>query len=228
MESQPGTAVPFALLDLDDTLLDQARALRSWAAGFAAEAGLDAAEADWIAATGVATPGWRAFAAKIHERYEYARDVDRLVAAITVEYPRHFVLDPAVAAGLAALRGRGWRLGVVTNGATLMQNAKIEQVGLRAHVDAVCVSQEEGVEKPDRRIFEIAMAKLGVGADAAGSFAHGWMVGDNLAADIAGGRGCGLRTVWLPLGRPLDPDGPRPDYTAASMADALALLGELG
>lgn len=227
MESQPGAAAPFALLDLDDTLLDATEALRSWAVAYCAQEGLAALEADWIVETGIATSSWRTFAQLMCERYDLA-DMERLVQAMTRDYPRHFVLDPSVASGLGALRERGWRLAIVTNGPTALQNGKIEQAGLRAHVDAVCISHEEGVSKPDRRIFERAMAKLGVGPDASGSLAHGWMVGDSLASDIAGGRGVGLRTIWLPLGRELEEGGPRPDHTADSMTQALRMIGELG
>jgi 5'-nucleotidase len=221
MESQSAADVPFVLLDLDDTLLDQKAALRSWARAYAAENGLAAHEADWLTATGVATPSWRGFAEKIYERYDHAKDVDRLVRALTEEYPRHFVLDSAVAEGLRSLRERGLRLGIVTNGATIMQTTKIDHVGLRAYVDAVCISEAAGVSKPDPRIFDSAVAGLGVGPGA-----RGWMVGDNLVADIAGGQTYGLRTVWLALGRPLDLAGPRPDHVAGSIVDALKLIGE--
>ena len=60
------------------------------------------------------------------------------------------------------LRNAGVRLGIVTNGAAVVQQAKIEQLGLSALVDAVLISEREGVRKPNPEIFYRAVARLGV------------------------------------------------------------------
>jgi putative hydrolase of the HAD superfamily len=58
-------------------------------------------------------------------------------------------------------------------------------------VDAVLDSTVVGVAKPDPKIFEIALDRIGVGADRA---IH---VGDTPAADIAGARAAGIRPVLV-------------------------------
>ncbi|MGI5162240.1 HAD family hydrolase [Microbispora sp. CA-102843] len=93
------------------------------------------------------------------------------------------------------LRASGWRVAIVTNGTADNQLGKIRQTGLAEVVDAYALSGLEGIRKPDVGLFEIAAKRCGV-ALAEG----GWMIGDNLTADIAGGRAAGLRTIWIDRG----------------------------
>jgi HAD superfamily hydrolase (TIGR01549 family) len=69
--------------------------------------------------------------------------------------------DPQVPVVLEALREAGWRISIATNGSTAQQCAKIRRTGLDAHADAVAVSEEVGVAKPDRRMFEAAAQRCG-------------------------------------------------------------------
>ncbi|ETK33374.1 hypothetical protein MPTA5024_24750 [Microbispora sp. ATCC PTA-5024] len=57
------------------------------------------------------------------------------------------------------------------------------------------LSGVEGIRKPDRGLFAIAAKRCGMSLDAGG-----WMIGDNVIADIAGGRAAGLRTIWIDRG----------------------------
>ncbi len=91
---------------------------------------------------------------------------------------------------LARLRRRV-RLGVVTNNVVAEQLRKMEVCGLTPHLDAAVISEEVGVAKPDPRIFEIVLERLG--CDAAGAV----MVGDSWSSDIVGASRAGMRTVWL-------------------------------
>jgi putative hydrolase of the HAD superfamily len=65
---------------------------------------------------------------------------------------------------LSDLRDRSLRLGIVTNGETAFQRRHIEALGLDRLVDAVLISQSEGLRKPDPVLFGRAAAKLGVTA----------------------------------------------------------------
>lgn len=213
----------FAFFDLDDTLVDTASALRSWAADFMREHrlgdGSDAAAAELAARREHAVSSWVEFAESLHGWYGITTDPRELYERIIVDYPARFTLDPAVAEGLTRLRADGWQLGIVTNGAARMQHAKIERVGLHAYVDMVLASESAGFDKPDVRIFEIAAGKLGVELGPGG-----WMVGDMFDKDITGGIAAGLRTIWLPHGVPQPADGPRPEHTAESVLEAIALI----
>jgi putative hydrolase of the HAD superfamily len=110
--------------------------------------------------------------------------------------------------GLREIAGTGVRVAVVSNAdgtaADLLRNAEICQVGEGAgvRIDAVVDSYLVGVEKPDPRIFEIALTEIGVPADRA---LH---IGDTLWADVRGAEAAGVRPVHFdPYGDCREPDG---------------------
>ncbi|HWG23547.1 HAD family hydrolase [Actinospica sp.] len=218
----------FAFFDLDDTLVDTRTALHAWALDFVAEYGIGDGN-DELAAAHVVTrrarevDTWLEFAEKAREWYGIATPVAELFDEFAESYARKFTLSPTVAAGLTRLRDAGWLLGIVTNGMTRVQHGKIDHVCLRDYVDAVIDSQSAGYRKPDRRIFELAAGKLGVelGPD-------GWMVGDMLSKDVEGGIAAGLRTIWLPYDVVRGPADPRPEFAAASIDEAIALVERAG
>ena len=92
---------------------------------------------------------------------------------------------------LAALRDRGMRLGIVTNGYTTTQRSKTDHHALHAHVDFILVSEEVGSHKPDRRIFDRALEHAGVAP------AQALFVGDMPEYDIAGATSVGMRSVLI-------------------------------
>ncbi len=91
---------------------------------------------------------------------------------------------------LEELRRRGKRIGVVTNGRQVTQEGTIDALGIRDLLDVVLVSEVEGVRKPDRRIFERALARLGVMPS---ECCH---VGDDPEVDVSGARAAGLHAIW--------------------------------
>ena len=102
-----------------------------------------------------------------------------------------------------------------------MQSAKIDQAGLRDLVDGVFISEAEGCPS---RIGDLRAGRSELGCSARA--ANGWMVGDNFEADIAGGIGAGLRTVWLQGDYALSAVDPEPHHICTSIADALKLLAD--
>jgi HAD superfamily hydrolase (TIGR01509 family) len=91
---------------------------------------------------------------------------------------------------LAELCEAGLRLVVVSNAnGTLREHFR--RLGLERYFVRILDSQEEGFEKPDPRLFEIALAKSGAHA---GSTIH---VGDLYQVDVVGARAAGVRGVLL-------------------------------
>jgi len=91
---------------------------------------------------------------------------------------------------LQALRARGLQLTVVSNAnGTLC--AHMDRLGLSGSVQCVLDSQDLGVEKPDPRLFEIALERSGAARD---STIH---VGDIYHVDVIGARAAGIRPVLL-------------------------------
>ena len=97
-----------------------------------------------------------------------------------------------VVPALQRLRAAGLRLVVVSN-ANGRIRAALERVGLAPHVDLVIDSHEEGVEKPDPRIFQRALERAGARPE---TILH---LGDLFHIDVVGARGAGLRAVLLDL-----------------------------
>lgn len=95
-----------------------------------------------------------------------------------------------VPAALARLAARGLRLAVVSNWDERLPRL-LAELGLAERFAVIVVSAEVGVEKPHRRIFEIAAERLGV---APGAILH---VGDRRLDDVEGAEAAGLRAFWL-------------------------------
>lgn len=98
--------------------------------------------------------------------------------------PRH------VPGALAALRAQGLRLGVVSNANGRMPE-KLVRLGLADAFDTIVDSGLEGVEKPDRRLFDIALTRMAVEASKT------VFVGDLFHIDVVGARGAGLFPVLV-------------------------------
>jgi putative hydrolase of the HAD superfamily len=97
---------------------------------------------------------------------------------------------PDVAPALRELRARGLRLVVVSNWDVSLHE-RLAETGLTGLVDGAVASAELGHAKPDRAIFEHALALAGAAADEA---LH---AGDSLDADVRGALAAGLRAVLV-------------------------------
>ena len=130
------------------------------------------------------------------------RDVDAVASSYRSGYmTARRALDGA-AELLAAVRPHA-RIGIVTNNLLEEQQDKLQFCGLTGFVDELVVSDDVGVSKPDRRIFEIALERLGVRAEDA------VMVGDAWVNDIVGAASAGIRAVWFnPDRKPLPASPP--------------------
>jgi HAD superfamily hydrolase (TIGR01509 family) len=95
-------------------------------------------------------------------------------------------VEPDVAPALAALRDRGLRLVVVSNANGRLRSL-FDRVDLAKWFDLLLDSHEWGVEKPDPRLFQLALEQSG--ADPA-TTVH---VGDLYHVDVVGARRAGLR-----------------------------------
>lgn len=111
------------------------------------------------------------------------------------------VLMPGAKELLVRLKDRGFRLGVLSNGFSDIQHAKMRSAGIDHYMDYVVLSDTLDIDKPDARIFAHAAATAG--ADASRCI----MIGDNSKSDIAGALGAGwAAAVWYnPRHAPTDP-----------------------
>jgi HAD superfamily hydrolase (TIGR01509 family) len=91
---------------------------------------------------------------------------------------------------LERLHGRT-RVAVVSNNAQQEQVEKLAFLGFTPLIDELVVSEAVGVAKPDPRIFEVALERVGVEPEAT------VMVGDSWTNDVRGARGAGIRAIWF-------------------------------
>jgi putative hydrolase of the HAD superfamily len=129
---------------------------------------------------------------------------------------------PDVPAALAALRQEGFAIGVVTNGSSELQRAKIDDAGIGPLIDLVVVSSEVGARKPDPAGVEHALLTLGAAA------ADSWVVGDNIWVDVPAGARAGTGTVWVDRAGTTEPTAaPRPDIEVRDLTDLPMRLAAL-
>lgn len=119
---------------------------------------------------------------------------------------------------LRDLRGRGLKIGVISNWDTRLKGIS-DGLGLTPLVDFLVISAEAGVRKPDPRIFRLALDKAGVRPEEA---IH---VGDLPEEDAEGARRAGVRPVLIDRKKRITPDGVPPDVPrVTSLSELIALL----
>jgi HAD superfamily hydrolase (TIGR01509 family) len=102
-------------------------------------------------------------------------------------------VGPGVIETLEWLRSTGLRLGIVSNAAyrPALMTRQVASLGLAGYFQALTFSSALGVRKPNRRIYQDALDKLGVTASAS------LFVGDRLKEDVRGPQALGMQAVLL-------------------------------
>lgn len=100
-------------------------------------------------------------------------------------------LFPETMSTLIYLKSKGYHLGVISNGVTIKQWEKLIRLGLHHFFDEVVTSQEAGVEKPDERIFQLALDRMGCKAE------KSVMIGNKFSDDISGAINIGMSTILV-------------------------------
>lgn len=124
-------------------------------------------------------------------------------------------LYPDVLTTLRSLRG-AYTLGLLSNG-----NGYPDRSGLGGIFSAVVFAQDHGIEKPDRRLFDIAAAETGSPCDRIA------MVGDSLIDDVAGAQNAGWLGIWLNRDNRQCHDGPAPDAQITTLDQLPAAIRQL-
>ena len=94
---------------------------------------------------------------------------------------------------LALVRRAGLRAAVISNSNGSVRSI-LNSLELTTHLDFVIDSAEVGVEKPDPKIFELALAEARV------AHAEAAYIGDLYSIDVRGARAAGMRAVLLDPG----------------------------
>jgi 2-haloacid dehalogenase len=134
--------------------------------------------------------------------------------ALMDEYGR-LAMYPENAGVLAALKARGVRTGILSNGDPALLTRSVQGAGIAGLVDPVLSVEPVRRFKPDPAVYALGPAALGVAAaDILLVSSNGW--------DAIGAAWAGYRTLWVNrLELPLEQLGTEPERTGTTLADVL-------
>lgn len=110
-------------------------------------------------------------------------------------------------------------LGLLTNGAPDLQREKLKGAGIADYFDQVIISGDLGVGKPDPRIYEAILSRLGV------TTREAVMVGNSLESDIQGAQAIGMKAVWLNRAGTSRDGAIVPDAEVRSLTELKRIIG---
>jgi putative hydrolase of the HAD superfamily len=92
---------------------------------------------------------------------------------------------------LRILHDQGIRMGLITNGRSEFQRAKIRRFKLEQYFEFILIEGEFGVGKPDLRVFKHGLDHFCASPEQV------WMIGDDPEFDMRPAQGLGIGTVWV-------------------------------
>ena len=151
----------------------------------------------------------------------YKGDVEKMCHLLDEEYLRFLALQPTTIPGarqlLEYLVAKGYDVNTLSNGFQGTQQQKLISGGLSDLIHRNVLSDDCGITKPQRGIFDYALEQCG--ADAATTV----MIGDNPDADIKGAHDAGWRTIYFNI-RGLDPIEDTADAVVTSLDEVQQIL----
>ena len=149
------------------------------------------------------------------------REVIRLLGVDYPEWsPLYEELYPDTMECLRILKKK-YKLGIIANQIPGAEK-RLEGMGIRRYFDVIVSSAEEGVAKPDPRIFNIALTRAGCTPEQA------VMIGDRIDNDIVPAKQMGMKTVWIKQGVGrywnIQGDSETPGYEVNSLSELLSIF----
>ncbi len=119
---------------------------------------------------------------------------------------------------LTALKSKGKKLYVISNGVLKIQEKRLKDSGFEALFDDIFISEVIGVDKPDKLFFDRVTAKIdGFKAGEA------LVVGDSLTSDILGANNVKLDSVWFNPKKTANTTEAEPTYEVTQLKEILDL-----
>jgi putative hydrolase of the HAD superfamily len=111
-----------------------------------------------------------------------------------------------------------YKMYILSNGFREVQFKKLEHSGLAAYFDRVILSEDAGIQKPHKEIFDYALKNTNARR------CETLMIGDSWEADIAGARRSRIDQLWFNPHHHLPPED---DFTPTYTADSLAGIKDI-
>ena len=140
-----------------------------------------------------------------------------MAAKYTTMLASHPDLLPGAEDFIRALQGKV-KMAIVSNGLSAIQRGRLGLCPLAPMFDAIVISEEVGVAKPDPKLIEVALDMLGCKDKS-----QAVMMGDSLSADIKAAVNAGVDSIFF---SPKGSESDLPTYTVRNHAEALAILME--
>lgn len=121
-------------------------------------------------------------------------EMQELYDSFNNDYGKYVVMLPHAIEVLEEIKMRGYTMGIISNGVSVLQNMKLDTAGIREMFDVTVVSGDFGVYKPDRRIFDEACRLSGFKNEEC------VFVGDHPINDIQGALGADMQVVRMNQG----------------------------
>ena len=220
----------YLLVDNDNTLMDFDLAERKALSETVAACGLPTDEATCTAYHHINDALWKAlergettqkqlkverFARLLERLHRSDLDAEAVAARYADQLATHADLLPGAMALLEAVHGR-MKIALVSNGVSAIQRGRLSRSPILPLLDAIIISEEIGVSKPDPRMIDVALAALGCEDKS-----QAVLLGDSSTADIPAAHRAGVDSVYLDhRGRGCE----LATYTVASLDEARALL----
>jgi 2-haloacid dehalogenase len=125
---------------------------------------------------------------------------------------------PGAAEAVTTLYGKV-HMAILTNGLSMVQRRRLSRSPLGKYFEALIISEEVGVGKPDKGIFEAAYEIMGKPPKE-----KMLMVGDSLNADIRGANNFGIDACWVNPRWVIATDGIVVDYEIRKLGELLDIV----
>lgn len=130
----------------------------------------------------------------IKEAGYHSADIDKLALYFNNRYlemlPSNKTIIPNAIETLKIL-SKKYLIGAISNGFNHVQYRKIYNSELNRYIQRMIISDEIGIQKPSRKIFDYALKETGAEADKT------YMIGDNSEADIYGALNSGWKAIYF-------------------------------
>lgn len=118
---------------------------------------------------------------------------------------------------------------LVSNGTAKVQHGRIEECGIEKYFVDIFISQEVGVNKPDKRFFDAVINKIAENNGLDKSEIQvikekSIILGDSLSSDIQGGINSGIRTIWYNSKGEINSSEIKPDFIVNSLDEVPKIL----
>lgn len=108
---------------------------------------------------------------------------------------------------------------VVSNGTIVAQEKKLRLSGIGEKMDGIFLSEQLGVEKPNKAFFDHVFEEIGEYEKD-----QVLIVGDSLTSDIRGGNNAGIKTCWYNPGHAENHENVCVDYEIENLQEVFTIL----